>query len=91
MPPVRAEPPAAGARRAIQAEARLRLPGELPAGIVLRHEFHIAVLEAAVLRLVLDAEIRQFQVTVNHRQLSARRQTSRGRPAGRRPPDGRAG
>ncbi len=60
---------ASGARRAIQGEPRPRLAGELSARVVLRHELHIARLEAPVCRLVLDAEIRQLEVPINHGQL----------------------
>src|SRR5260221_1111628 len=71
-PPTGARPKPSGADGAVEGEARLRLAGELRAGVVLRQKFHIAGLGTAVRGLVLNAEVRQFQVAVHHGQAVCR-------------------
>jgi len=60
--PSDARPAPPGSSRAVEREARLGLPRELSTRVVLRHELHIAGLVTAISHLVLDAQIRQFQV-----------------------------
>jgi hypothetical protein len=52
---------AAGASRPVEREATRGLTGHLRPGIVLGHELHVPVFEAAVGRLELDAQIRQLE------------------------------
>jgi hypothetical protein len=60
---------AAGACCSVEREAGLRFAGELAAGIVLRDEFHVAVFGPAIGRLILDANVGQFEVAVDNWQV----------------------
>lgn len=55
-------------RGPVEREASRTLAGQLPAGVVLGDEFHVAVVEAALGCLEFDPEIRELQVAADNRQ-----------------------
>ena len=68
----RAALPASAGGRAVAGEAGRGLPGQLPAGVMLGDEFHVAVGGSSVLGLVLDPEVRELEVPVDDGQVVGR-------------------